>query len=179
MKIIKRVGDFVIKETNEKERSYDWRGERIRSNMENFYIYHKDHSANQYVDEYISTADTLEEAIEKAECEIAKSEFDLSLVAEKLQQRVIGVDLTASAEEIHEAIIEAVSKDVEFILGKIPYDVYHKVNYLNNTHEIMVETDVEPYKDIDTMLFTTYDTTEITLKLKLIGTYISSELKRW
>lgn len=179
MKIVKKIGNFVIKETNESERASNWHyNDKKRSDMDNFYLYHKDHSASKFVDEYITTADTLEEAIERAECEIAKSKCDLSLVAKEIERRLIGVDLTASAEELHKDIIETVTADVNVVLGgMIPFDVHHRVNYLSNTHEIIVETDIEPYADVDTMLFKACDTTEISFKLRLIGTYDSRCLK--
>lgn len=70
MRIIWRNKYFVIKETNEDERSYKGLWYTGKQKLENYYIYEKNNHKNW--EEYTDYADTLEEAIK-----IAKTRNDI------------------------------------------------------------------------------------------------------
>lgn len=75
MKIIWKNKDFVIKETNEDERSYKGFWYTGKQQLENYYIYEKNNHKNW--EEYTDYADTLEEAIKIAKQKTTLKNFDI------------------------------------------------------------------------------------------------------
>lgn len=177
MKIVKRIGDFVIKETNESERSGNRSFfDKARSNMENFYIYHKDHSATKYVDDYIDTADTLEEAVEIAEREVTKTRFRIDGYAKGMVLKTHKISARQECNDVGTLIVEAILEGLEYLIKKgIECKVEQRINHLNNSYEFMVDFDFSPYQSLTTLVFTAYDIKEdendFTFKLKLLGAY--------
>lgn len=93
MKIVEKSGNFVIKETNEKERkgSFSYLGD-YSTPMDNYYIYLNTMTAKKFEDEYISTANSIEEAREIVAKEQINFDFDLLGFAKKLHKTINTMD---------------------------------------------------------------------------------------
>lgn len=153
MKIVEKIGDFVIKETNEKERreyvGYLYEG---RTGMENFYIYLKEHTASKFIDEYIDYADTLEEAKEIVEKEIDKKYFDILNLALTLNNTYITIehDEKDSLED-RKLKVEKEVKDYIKTLKIQPEFCEVKFNYFTESFTVVIKFDLNPYTRLNTI----------------------------
>lgn len=155
MKIIEKIGDFIIKETNESERSYGGFGYTGRSKMDNFYIYKKEYSATKYIDEYIETADTLEEAINIVNAEQRKKDFNIIDFSKELNGKKFNwVDFEKYLNTI-----------------EIPYKLIKKHNYICNLYDCTISFDISEYSNATDIIVRMNEYSEKLFELKVVGVY--------
>lgn len=124
MKIVWKNENFVIKETNENERSYKGLWYTGKQQLENYYIYEKNNHKNW--EEYTDYADTLEEAIKIAKQETTLKNFDIHGFAKSIDGILLNDDIIETMlhnlglENLYEVTIKH-----NYMVGKEKMTIIH------------------------------------------------------
>lgn len=155
MKIVSKIGDFVIKETSEQERSNRGFGFTGRSQMENYYIYENKYSATKFVDNYTDTANTLEEANKIVIQEQRKKDFNIIEFAKNLNHK-------KNSWSDFKCYLDSI---------EIPYKLSKKHNYIKDVYDCIINFDISDYSNATDVIVRMNEYSEELFELKVVGVY--------